>query len=85
MRPRPADLLNPDFTAAAPYRRKWVTDFTYVPTWSGFLYVALVIDCSREQSGAGSGRRSETPRWSQPLKRWHCGAAITTATRSVKG
>jgi transposase InsO family protein len=22
----------------------WVTDFTYVPTWSGFVYVALAID-----------------------------------------
>ncbi|GAS97474.1 ISRs2 transposase [Mycolicibacterium canariasense] len=41
---RAADLLDRDFTAAAP-NRKWVTDFTYVPTWSGFVYVALVIDC----------------------------------------
>jgi transposase InsO family protein len=41
---RAADLLDRDFTATAP-NRKWVTDFTYVPTWSGFVYVALVIDC----------------------------------------
>lgn len=41
---RAADLLDRDFTASAP-NRKWVTDFTYVPTWSGFVYVALVIDC----------------------------------------
>jgi transposase InsO family protein len=41
---RPRDLLDRDFTASAP-NRKWVTDFTYVPTWSGFIYVALVIDC----------------------------------------
>ena len=33
---RAADLLDRDFTAAAP-NRKWVTDFTYVPTWSGFV------------------------------------------------
>lgn len=41
---RAGDLLDRDFTAVAP-NRKWVTDFTYVPTWSGFVYVALVIDC----------------------------------------
>jgi putative transposase len=40
---RPADLLNRCFSAAAP-NTAWVTDFTYVPTWSGFVYVALVID-----------------------------------------
>ncbi len=22
----------------------WVSDFTYVPTWSGFVYVAFIID-----------------------------------------
>jgi transposase InsO family protein len=40
---RPQDLLNRCFTAAAP-NTAWVTDFTYVPTWTGFVYVALVID-----------------------------------------
>ena len=25
--------------------RKWVTDFTYTRTWSGFVYVAFVVDC----------------------------------------
>ena len=33
-----------NFTAAAP-NRKWVTDFTYTRTWSGFVYVAFVVDC----------------------------------------
>ncbi|WP_405162070.1 IS3 family transposase [Nocardia sp. NBC_01499] len=41
---RAPDLLDRDFTATEP-NRKWVTDFTYVPTWSGFVYVAFVIDC----------------------------------------
>lgn len=41
---RAVDLLDRDFTATAP-NHKWVTDFTYVPTWVGFVYVALVIDC----------------------------------------
>jgi putative transposase len=40
---RPADLLERDFTAPAPNRR-WVADITYVATWSGFVYVAFVVD-----------------------------------------
>ena len=31
------------FTAAAP-DRLWVADITYVPTWAGFLYLAVVLD-----------------------------------------
>ncbi|MBM4729859.1 DDE-type integrase/transposase/recombinase [Rhodococcus hoagii] len=41
---RAGDLLNRDFTAAAP-NTKWVADFTYVRTWAGFVYVAFVLDC----------------------------------------
>jgi putative transposase len=40
---RPADLVERDFTAPAP-NRLWVADLTYVATWAGFAYVALVID-----------------------------------------
>lgn len=39
---RANDLLNRDFTAPAP-NRVWVTDFTYVRTWAGFVYVAFVV------------------------------------------
>ena len=39
--PVPDDLLRRDFTAARPNRR-WVVDFTYVPTWSGFCCTAFV-------------------------------------------
>lgn len=40
---RASDLLNRDFTAAAP-NRTWVMDFTYVRAWTGFVYVAFVLD-----------------------------------------
>ena len=40
---RAGDLLDRDFTAAAP-NRTWVTDFTYVRTWAGFVYVAFILD-----------------------------------------
>jgi putative transposase len=39
----PADLVERDFSAPAP-NRLWVADLTYVATWAGFAYVALVID-----------------------------------------
>jgi putative transposase len=41
--PRPADLVERNFNPPAP-NRTWVADFTYVPTWSGMVYVAFVID-----------------------------------------
>jgi putative transposase len=40
---RPADLVDRNFTATAP-NQLWVADFTYVPTWSGMVYVAFVFD-----------------------------------------
>jgi putative transposase len=40
---RAGDLLDRDFTAAAP-NRTWVMDFTYVRCWAGWVYVALVVD-----------------------------------------
>ncbi len=40
---RPADLVDRQFTATRP-NQLWVADLTYVRTWSGFVYVALIID-----------------------------------------
>ncbi len=40
---RTSDLVRRDFTPSAP-DRLWVADFTYVSTWSGWVYVAFVID-----------------------------------------
>jgi len=40
---RATDLLNRCFSSPRP-NHAWVTDFTYVPTWSGFVYVAFAID-----------------------------------------
>ena len=41
--PCPRDHVNRQFHAPAP-NRLWVSDFTYVATWAGFVYVAFVID-----------------------------------------
>ena len=40
---RAGDLLNRQFRAEAP-NRVWVTDFTYVRTWAGWVYVVFIID-----------------------------------------
>ena len=41
--PCPLDRVNRQFRALAP-NMLWVSDFTYVATWAGFVYVAFVID-----------------------------------------
>ena len=41
--PCPLDHVNRQFRVLAP-NRLWVSDFTYVATWQGFVYVAFVID-----------------------------------------
>jgi putative transposase len=41
-RPAP-DLVNRHFSAERP-DQLWVADITYIPTWAGFLYLAIVLD-----------------------------------------
>ena len=46
-----ADLVKRDFTASRP-NELWVADITYVPTYAGFLFLAVVLDvCSRRVVG----------------------------------
>jgi putative transposase len=57
---RPADLVRRQFSPAAP-DRLWVADFTYVPTWTGMVYVAFVIDAySRRILGWRAARSMQT-------------------------
>lgn len=41
--PCPLDHVNRQFQASTP-NRLWVSDFTFVSTWKGFVYVAFIID-----------------------------------------
>ena len=41
-RPAP-DLVERDFSEDGP-NKLWVADITYIPTWAGFLYLAVVLD-----------------------------------------
>jgi putative transposase len=40
---RPADLVERQFVAERP-NQLWLADITYVSTWQGWLYVALILD-----------------------------------------
>jgi putative transposase len=47
----PPDLVDRNFRISEP-DRLWVADITYVSTWAGFLYLAIVLDaCSRKVVG----------------------------------
>jgi putative transposase len=57
---RAGDLVNRRFAAQRP-NALWVADFTYVPTWSGTVYVAFVIDVfSRRMVGWKADTRMRT-------------------------
>lgn len=56
---RAADLLNRDFTAPAP-NMVWVTDFTYVRTWAGFVYVAFIVDVYAQRIIAWHAQATKT-------------------------
>jgi putative transposase len=51
------DLVKRQFTATG-INQLWVADMTYVPTWAGFLYLAVVVDVySRKVVGWAFGER----------------------------
>jgi putative transposase len=58
LRQRPApDLVKRRFVADGP-NQLWVADMTYVPTWAGFLYLAMVLDAwSRRVVGWSIGEQ----------------------------
>lgn len=58
VRQRPApDLVRREFVATD-INQLWVADMTYIPTWMGFLYLAVVIDVfSRKVVGWAFGER----------------------------
>lgn len=66
----PRDLVNRQFTASRP-NALWLSDFTYVATWNGFVYVAFVIEPLPGASSAGGAagrptRASFSTPWNRP-------------------
>jgi hypothetical protein len=67
--PRSPDLVERNFTAAAP-NQLWVTDLTYEPTWSGVAYVAFIVDVySRMIVGWRVAARKRTDMVRDPTRR----------------
>jgi putative transposase len=58
--PCPLDRVNRQFRASGP-NILWVSDFTYVATWQGFVYVAFVIDAFARGIVAGGYRARRAP------------------------
>ncbi|WP_433544517.1 IS3 family transposase (plasmid) [Streptomyces sp. CA-294286] len=70
--PRPPDLVDRDFSASRPVQL-WVADMTYVRTWSGWVYVAFVLDVySRMIVGwqVANHIRTELPLDAQEMGLW---------------
>jgi len=74
---RAPDLVKRHFTATEP-DRLWLSDFTYVPTWSGTVYVAFIIDAfSRTIVGWKAATTMRTA-WCSTPWRWPSGPGAGT-------
>ena len=56
------DLVERNFAAEAP-DRLWVADITYIPTWAGFLYLAVVLDAFSRRIVGWSMATHSPPNW----------------------
>lgn len=75
---RSPDLVKRNFTATAP-NQLWVTDLTYVPTWSGVAYVCFIVDAfSRMIVGwrVASTMRTEMVLDALEMARWSRGTVL---------
>lgn len=75
---RAPDLVKREFTAAAP-NQLWVTDLTYVATWSGVAYVCFIVDAfSRMIVGwrVAPNMRTETVLDALEMARWSRGTHL---------
>lgn len=75
---RSPDLVKRNFTASAP-NQLWVTDLTYVPTWSGVAYVCFIVDAfSRMIVGwrVASNMRTDMVLDALEMARWSRGTRL---------
>ncbi len=69
--PCPLDHVNRQFKAPRP-NALWVSDFTYVATWSGFAYVAF----TRPRSFTGAAHGARLRPWNSPPSNGWTGSTI---------
>jgi putative transposase len=85
---RPADLVQRRFCADAPCRL-WVSDITYVATWSGFAYVAFVTDVFPRRivgwSVSASLRTEQSPLPALEMAAWSSGDITGLVHHSDRG
>jgi hypothetical protein len=80
--PCPRDKVNRQFQASRP-DAVWVSDFTYVATWQGFVYVVFVIDVFAADSALSDGGFPGLPRpplCSMPWSKHSTSAALCGGT-----
>lgn len=86
--PCPLDKVSRQFQVPAP-NMLWVSDFTYVATWKGFVYVAFVIDAYLRNIGISSAIGTSTnpatvssPQLTGgiPATTWRCPSTAQPAT-----
>jgi len=63
----PLDHVNRQFRATMP-NQLWVSDFTYVSTWQGFVYVAFVIDTFANKIVGWRASRSQQTQFVLPSR-----------------
>ena len=77
--PRAPDLVQRRFRADRP-NELWVSDLTYLPTWSGFAYAAFIVDVySRRVVGWRVGA-TMTAEWSPRRWRWRSGTGAPSCS-----
>src|SRR3954465_3334094 len=82
--PCPLDRVNRQFQAPRP-NVLWVSDFTYVATWAGFVYVAFVIDAyARRIVGWRVSRTAHLSRPCTSAGPSRAAVSCTIATRAPK-
>jgi putative transposase len=74
--PRPTSV-DRNFTASAP-DQLWVADITYIPTWAGFLYLAVVLDAWSRRVVGWAWRRTCAPTSSSTRSTWRSPSAART-------
>ena len=63
------DLVERNFTSEK-LDQLWVADITYIPTWAGFLYLAVVLDACTAGLSVGRWPRHLLPDWCLMLWTW---------------
>lgn len=81
---RAGDLLNRVFTSPRP-NHAWVTDFTYVRTWLGFVFVAFAIDLHSRVIVGWSASTTKDVNFVSSACRWLCGDGTTPTGRCRPG